>query len=221
MAFPVVCQIAGSLNLSEITARKFLSDAIPNLAVENLLTTSSNTAILWLSDSASAFQLASKGKHSKPIFLRMSFNKTEQTFPGDFALDETTTASFFPAEQVSSSYIEISSSYLSCILELSEEIRVLAENAIIFSRTSKVLMGFSNPSAATEFYKKLQAIFPVGNLIKHVRQVNLAEHAYVPCQLRHRKSDERASSENLAPSRRRALTGNCLCAHNDTNHMSE
>ena len=148
-------------------------------------------------------------------------DKLRHNSTGDVALDEATTASFFLAEHIPSSYIEISPSYLSCILELSEEIRVLAENAILFSRTSKVLMDFSNPSAATEFYKKLQAIFPVGNLIKHVRQVNLAEHAYVPCQLRHRKSDERASSENLAPSRRRALTGNCLCAHNDINHMSE
>ena len=156
-----------------------------------------------------------------PLSLRMSFDNTTSKFSGGVALDEATTASFFPAEQISSSYIEISSSYLSCILELSEEIRVLAENAILFSRTSKVLMDFSNPSAATEFYKKLQAIFPVGNLRKHVRQVNLAEHAYVSCQLRHRTPDGRASTENLAPFQRRALAGNCSCAHIGSHCMSE
>lgn len=134
-------------------------------------------------------------------------DKLRHNSTGDVALDEATTASFFLAEHIPSSYIEISPSYLSCILELSEEIKVLAEDAFLFSRNSKVLMEFSNQSAATEFYKKLQAIFPVGNLIKHVRQVNLAEHAYAPCQLRQRDTDRTSSIESFAMIGGRRLAG--------------
>ena len=98
-------------------------------------------------------------------------------------LNNRSTASFLPAQNAASCFIELSLSNLAYLPQLSMAVQRMDDNAYVSHRDSRVLIKLQTPSDASEIYRNLETCFGSQSVIEKIRHIPLAEHSFVNCQI--------------------------------------
>lgn len=119
-------------------------------------------------------------------FLRKIFHqpiKLPTASTGGVVLNERSYASFLPAQNAASCFIELSLSNLAYLPQLSMAVQRMDDNAYVSHRDSRILIRLPTPSDASEIYRNLETSFGTQNVIETIRHIPLAEHSFVNCQI--------------------------------------
>ena len=117
---------------------------------------------------------------------------------GCIELSDRSTASFSPAQNAASCFIEVFLSNPAYLPQLSMAVQKMDDNAYMSQRNSRILIKLPTPSAAAELYCNLETHFISQNVIENIRYIPLAEHSFVNCQIKH--GDQGAVSFDTATS---------------------